>query len=667
MKSIVDRRLFGAIFALVLTAVLSSSALGAATIVINNINGPGVGFNDPTPVLPVGGNTGTTLGQQRLNAFTHAANIWGATLTSSVPIVVNAHFTGLTCTPTGAVLGSAGAVNLIRDSPTFPFAGTWYSIALGNKLAGVDIIPANSDINANFNVNLGQSGCLTGTFFYLGLDGNHGSNIDLVATLLHELGHGLGFQTFTSGTTGAQSEGYPSVFDRFLLDRTSGKAWVSMSNAERTASAINTQNLSWAGPKVQADAPDVLSGNPRLEVNSPGPIAGFYAVGSASFGPPLSASGVTGNVVQALDPANGAGPLTTDGCSPLTNAAAVAGNIAVIDRGTCAFTVKTKNAQNAGAIAVIIVDNVVAAQPPALGGADATVVISAVSVTQAVGNTIKANLGSGVNATLEVDMSILSGADPLGKVLMYTPNPFQQGSSVSHWDTSPTPNLLMEPSINPGLSQSVIAPQDLTFALLSDTGWEASSLPTSIAVTSGNNQITFQNQAFAAPITATVSPAIPGVTVTWTAAPFGGSFGTFPSTNLRSANSVTNASGIATAPSLMANGVAGAFSLNATAPGSGTTTFSLTISLAPTSASVEISGRVLTPDGRGLTNAKVLITDSEGVTRTAITSSFGYYRFEGITAGETYIMNVSSRRYTFAARVVEVLEKLEGIDFIPDE
>ena len=68
---------------------------GGVTITIVNINAPGVGFNDPTPVAPVGGNTGTTLGQQRLIAFQHAAEIWGQTLDSPVPVVVRAQFTAL--------------------------------------------------------------------------------------------------------------------------------------------------------------------------------------------------------------------------------------------------------------------------------------------------------------------------------------------------------------------------------------------------------------------------------------------------------------------------------------------------------------------------------------------------------------------------------------------
>ena len=70
--------------------VPAHSASAAATITIVNVNAPGVGFNDPTPAAPVGGNPGTTVGDQRLNAFTHAAGIWGGTLDSSVEIFIQA-------------------------------------------------------------------------------------------------------------------------------------------------------------------------------------------------------------------------------------------------------------------------------------------------------------------------------------------------------------------------------------------------------------------------------------------------------------------------------------------------------------------------------------------------------------------------------------------------
>ena len=55
--------------------------------------------------------------------------------------------------------------------------------------------------------------------------------------------------------------------------------------------------------------------------------------------------------------------------------------------------------------------------------------------------------------------------------MLFTPNPFQGGSSVSHWDTSACRNLLMEPAINADLTHTVQPPQDLTFPLFKDIGW----------------------------------------------------------------------------------------------------------------------------------------------------------------------------------------------------
>ncbi|MDQ3490846.1 MAG: hypothetical protein M3449_07260 [Acidobacteriota bacterium] len=53
----------------------------------------------------------------------------------------------------------------------------------------------------------------------------------------------------------------------------------------------------------------------------------------------------------------------------------------------------------------------------------------------------------------------------------------------------------------------------------------------------------------------------------------------------------------------------------------------------------------------------------DGSTRTARSSSFGYYRFEDVAAGETYILSVSSKRYSFAPRVVSALDELSDLDF----
>ncbi|MGI8639175.1 MAG: choice-of-anchor Q domain-containing protein [Pyrinomonadaceae bacterium] len=84
---------------------------------------------------------------------------------------------------------------------------------------------------------------------------------------------------------------------------------------------------------------------------------------------------------------------------------------------------------------------------------------------------------------------------------------------------------------------------------------------------------------------------------------------------------------------------------------------------APTAASVSVSGRVLTPTGRGLSNAFVVLTDMNGDARTTRTSSFGYYRFDDVAAGETYIMSVRSKRFSFVPRVVTVTEELNDLNF----
>ena len=471
------RRLPALVIGLTVALFASSEVFGQATIVILNGDAAGVGFNDTTPATPVGGNNGTTIGEQRLNAFQAAANIWGATLVSGPTITIRATWTALTCTATSGTLGSAGNNgNLFRN-----FTGAqqdfWYGNALANAISGIDRNGAPHEINANFNVNLGTPGCLENSSWYYGLDNNHGpTGIDLVNVLLHEFGHGLGFQTFTNRTTGQQpgddvNGRFPSIYDRYLFDSTLTKTWPQMTDAERVASAINTGNLSWIGPQVVADAPGVLSGTPRLRVNSPPAIAGNYQVGTASFGPPLTSSGTTADVVQASDPADGAGPTTTDGCSPLTNAAAVAGKIALIDRGTCPFVAKTANAQNAGAVGVIIVDNVSNPTPPGMSGTDPTITIPTVSITLANGNTIKAQLAGIVNGTLLADTTTLAGTDSGGRPLMFAPNPLVGGSSVSHWDSSLLRNQLMEPNISGDLPQSVVPPNDLTFSLMKDIGW----------------------------------------------------------------------------------------------------------------------------------------------------------------------------------------------------
>jgi hypothetical protein len=459
------RFLLPAIAGLLLAAPrLEAQGPPPATIVIVNNNAAGVGFNDPTPAAPVGGNTGTTLGQQRLLAFEHAARIWSARISSRVPIEIRAQFTPLAA----GVLGSAGPVTVSRDFPGAPLAGTWYHAALANALSGVDRVPGSPDINANFSTNFN---------FYLGLDGNHGAQPDLVAVLLHEFAHGLGFSQFANLTTGALFVGSPDVYNTHLLDITTGEHWNEMTNAERAASATRFGRVVWDGNAVTAALPSVLVfGSPTVEVNAPSAIAGPLQFGTAAFGAPLGNPNVTGAVVAAADASDAAGPATTDGCSPFTNAAAVAGRIALIERGGCVFALKARNASAAGAAAAIIYNNAAnaTAAPPTMGGDpahNAFVTVPTVSLSRPDGLAVLADIANGVTMDIAIDPTIRAGADANGRARVYAPFPISGGSSISHYDTVASRNLLMEPAINGDLTHFVKAPYDLTFEQFTDIGW----------------------------------------------------------------------------------------------------------------------------------------------------------------------------------------------------
>ena len=90
-------------------------------------------------------------------------------------------------------------------------------------------------------------------------------------------------------------------------------------------------------------------------------------------------------------------------------------------------------------------------------------------------------------------------------------------------------------------------------------------------------------------------------------------------------------------------------------------------SIAPTAAAVSISGRILNMSGGGLVNAFVTLTDMNGNARTILTKKFGAFRFDDVTAGESYIITVTSRHYTFQPQVISVLENLTNVDFTAQE
>ena len=459
---------------LVILLALATGASAAGKIIILNADKPGVGFNDPTPAQPVGDNPGTTLGQQRLNVFEEAARRWQNSLDVKVDIYVTATFAPIPgCTATEAILGQAAPMYWKKDSDfaEAPRANVWYPAALANNLAGRDL-DVRPEIFAQFNAELDNAICLGPNIgWYYGFDGNKGDNVDLFVVVLHELAHGLGVSGRTGGAEFAENR--PTVFNTHMFDVSAGLRWDQMTIEQRRISLLNTGNLVWDGDNVREHSRRFLTPATTLTVTQPAPVARNYDIGYAAFGPNPRAAAMSGRIVLARDAANAEGTSTTDGCSPLTNAAEINGNIALVDRGTCVFVSKVLNAQAAGATGVIVVDNRrETCVPPSLGGSADDVRIPAISITQDDGNALKAQLNANaqVSSMLRVDPSQLAGTASAGYVRLYAPCTQEPGSSTYHWDITATPNLLMEPSVNSDLLHGL----DLTLYQLIDMGW---SLP----------------------------------------------------------------------------------------------------------------------------------------------------------------------------------------------
>jgi len=96
----------------------------------------------------------------------------------------------------------------------------------------------------------------------------------------------------------------------------------------------------------------------------------------------------------------------------------------------------------------------------------------------------------------------------------------------------------------------------------------------------------------------------------------------------------------------------------------GIDTFTYTVA-APTAALIQVSGRVLTPDGAGLRNATVSLTDASGQVHYTRTSAFGYYTFADVPAGGSALVSVTAKRFSYDPRVLIVNDTLSGIDLTP--
>lgn len=141
-----------------------------------------------------------------------------------------------------------------------------------------------------------------------------------------------------------------------------------------------------------------------------GPLQGaYYSLGS-EFGPDLPTTALTEDLVLVVNDDSGTSEDPHDACGTITNAAELDGKIAVVRRGACDFVSKVENAQDAGAIAVIVVNNAFG-DPISMGGSNPNITIPALMVYKTDGEEIISALldGDTINATIQDDGS---GNDP---------------------------------------------------------------------------------------------------------------------------------------------------------------------------------------------------------------------------------------------------------------
>ncbi len=87
----------------------------------------------------------------------------------------------------------------------------------------------------------------------------------------------------------------------------------------------------------------------------------------------------------------------------------------------------------------------------------------------------------------------------------------------------------------------------------------------------------------------------------------------------------------------------------------------------PTAANVSVSGRVLNPQGRGLTNARVTITGTDGISRSVISGRMGTFLFSDVESGQDYMISIGSRRYSYSTRLVTVNDNISDLAFYPEQ
>ncbi len=443
------------------------------------------GFNDSTPVEPLPGNSAVTLGEQRRAALKAAIDIWASRLDSRSVVRVEALFEDIGCGEE-TTLGLGGSVGLARNFFNAPQPDTNYPLSLAAALRGQIFSQFDSEIRVRFNFRVDSEDCIESVSgYWYGLDPLTPPPLGTFSFLelaLHELGHGLGFQSLTDREDRSffGDPPVPDIMSDFIFDLQRDQSWTEMTAAQRVQSATSGDNLVFTGERANlAAAERLLPPGEVTLLSGGGPGTPRFTAWVQGFAPYLPLSGLAAELALAQGP--GPGPGASDpwhrslACEPLDNADDLAGRLVLVRRGECTFALKWQNVFDAGAAGLILVDNQPAGSDNAIErdlgiAVDRNLPIPIWLVADATGNSLRQALPD-ASVRLGYDSSAPARGTNEGFVNLQADTE-NTDSNVSHFATSLLPSSLMNPSIT---NRAFNGDLDIVPGLLEDLGWIDSS------------------------------------------------------------------------------------------------------------------------------------------------------------------------------------------------
>jgi hypothetical protein len=422
------------------------------------------GWVDATVVAPVGGNPGTTLGEQRRIAIKHALSQWEKRLDGSVPIALEVNLEALGCEDGATVLGYASNLSWYAalDGPGAD-PSLVYPSALANQLMGRDLDTDRPDVSFTVNLSVDEE-CreLTGGFYY-GLDGQPGDSSDFVQVVLHEIAHGLGLTHTLDPKTGDSLLKAGMGIDAYgarLRDLDLDRAWSQLSRGERLRSMQNVRRVVFDGPRTaQLAAGTLAEGDPTVTFEpAVSGLSGFVA--DSNLGPlplqqPMTAPlYALRNCELPAQISRGRVLLAPLRCTRDPD------HLAQIVEQTQAAGVLLTTA-SLGDLPPFPFDSAesphILKQPVyVLAASDAELVRQALTQAE-------------VQVRFESNRSRQTGADDKHRPFVFISRPNAPGSSIAHLDPLVRPDQLMEPTFSAVPSHDL----SMTASMLADIGWSA--------------------------------------------------------------------------------------------------------------------------------------------------------------------------------------------------